>query len=284
MAATMANRGKITACDTSATRLEGAALRLKRAGADNVQRHLWAPGDRWAKPRRPGAGGRALYRTGTWRRNPATAHAAEDLAELVALQHEILEKSAELVRPGGRTADSMLPAHSCRRRMKGRWKLSWRTERALRQSRWKRGWAWFPGNRPRVPGLGWRSLRRRTGPMVLLRGAGTAAMISIRRARPMDARAIGEIHAAVWRSTYAGMHTPYMCRRAVRLAAWRLLYQRAILDRAGGACGLRGGDSGARRCRAQCPRLGTFASGGRARRDVIADGEIETLSIYWMTG
>ena len=30
-------------------------------------------------------------------------------------------------------------------------------------------------------------------------------MISIRRARPADAPAIGEIHAAVWRSSYAGI-------------------------------------------------------------------------------
>ena len=30
-------------------------------------------------------------------------------------------------------------------------------------------------------------------------------MISIRRPRPSDAQAIGAIHAAVWRSTYAGI-------------------------------------------------------------------------------
>lgn len=108
MAATMANRGKITACDTSASRLEGAALRVKRAGADNVERHLLAPGDRWAK-RRAASFDRVLVDapctgTGTWRRNPDARLRTrpEDLEELVALQHDILEKAAELVRPGGR--------------------------------------------------------------------------------------------------------------------------------------------------------------------------------------
>jgi 16S rRNA (cytosine967-C5)-methyltransferase len=108
MAATMGNRGKITACDTSAARLEGAATRLKRAGVDNVERHLLEPGDRWAK-RRAGSFDRVLVDapctgTGTWRRNPDARLRTQpaDLAELVAVQHDILVKAAELVRPGGR--------------------------------------------------------------------------------------------------------------------------------------------------------------------------------------
>nr|WP_246513993.1 RsmB/NOP family class I SAM-dependent RNA methyltransferase [Neoroseomonas soli] len=108
MAATMGNRGRITACDTSAPRLEGAARRLRRAGVDNAERHLLASGDRWAK-RRAGSFDRVLVDapctgTGTWRRNPDARLRTrpEDLAELVALQHEILGKAAELVRPGGR--------------------------------------------------------------------------------------------------------------------------------------------------------------------------------------
>jgi len=108
MAATMGNRGRITACDTSAPRLEGAAKRLKRAGVDNAERHLLAPGDRWAK-RRAGSFERVLVDapctgTGTWRRNPDARLRTQpaDLAELVAVQHEILGKAAELVRPGGR--------------------------------------------------------------------------------------------------------------------------------------------------------------------------------------
>jgi 16S rRNA (cytosine967-C5)-methyltransferase len=108
MAATMGNRGRITACDTSAARLDGAAKRLKRAGVDNAERHLLAPGDRWAK-RRAGSFDRVLVDapctgTGTWRRNPDARLRTQpsDLAELVAVQHDILGKAAELVRPGGR--------------------------------------------------------------------------------------------------------------------------------------------------------------------------------------
>jgi 16S rRNA (cytosine967-C5)-methyltransferase len=108
MAATMGNRGKITACDTSAARLEGAAKRLRRAGVDNAERHLLEPGDRWAK-RRAGSFDRVLVDapctgTGTWRRNPDARLRTQpaDLAELVAVQHDILVKAAELVRPGGR--------------------------------------------------------------------------------------------------------------------------------------------------------------------------------------
>jgi 16S rRNA (cytosine967-C5)-methyltransferase len=108
MAATMGNRGRITACDTSAPRLEGAARRLRRAGVDNAERHLLVPGDRWAK-RRARSFDRVLVDapctgTGTWRRNPDARLRTrpEDLAELVALQHDILARAAELVRPGGR--------------------------------------------------------------------------------------------------------------------------------------------------------------------------------------
>src|SRR5271165_4887166 len=62
------------ACDVSASRLEGAVRRLRRAGVNNVERHLVEPGDKWAK-RRAGAFDRVLVDapctgTGTWRRNP----------------------------------------------------------------------------------------------------------------------------------------------------------------------------------------------------------------------
>ncbi len=101
-------------------------------------------------------------------------------------------------------------------------------------------------------------------------------MISIRRARPMDARAIGEIHAAVWRSTYAGIlpDTYLAGLSALRLGGF---YQRAILDRREGhavfvAVTAAPDDAG----QAASSVVG-FASGGRARRDGIADGEVETL-------
>ncbi len=108
LAATMENRGRITACDTSNVRLEGAVRRLRRAGVDNVERHLLEPGDKWTK-RRAGSFDRVLVDapctgSGTWRRNPDARLRTrpEDLAELVALQQEIIDRAAELVRPGGR--------------------------------------------------------------------------------------------------------------------------------------------------------------------------------------
>ncbi|HEY4252960.1 MAG TPA: RsmB/NOP family class I SAM-dependent RNA methyltransferase [Roseomonas sp.] len=108
IAATMQNKGRITACDTSATRLEGAVKRLRRAGVDNAERHLLTAGDKWTK-RRAGSFDRVLVDapctgSGTWRRNPDARLRTEpaDLNELVNLQSEILNRAAELVRPGGR--------------------------------------------------------------------------------------------------------------------------------------------------------------------------------------
>jgi 16S rRNA (cytosine967-C5)-methyltransferase len=108
IAAVMQNKGRITACDTSAVRLEGAVKRLRRAGVDNAERHLLEPGDKWGK-RRAGSFDRVLVDapctgSGTWRRNPDARlrTVATDLEELTRLQSEILGRAAELVRPGGR--------------------------------------------------------------------------------------------------------------------------------------------------------------------------------------
>jgi len=107
MAMNMANKGRITACDVSAPRLAGAMKRLARAGVDNAETHLFTAGDKWAK-RRAGTFDRVLVDapctgTGTWRRNPDARQRtnANDLAELVQKQHDILVMSAVLVRPGG---------------------------------------------------------------------------------------------------------------------------------------------------------------------------------------
>ena len=108
MAATMGNRGKITACDTSAARLEGAAQAAEarrggqcRAPPAGARRSL---GQAARGQLRPRAGRRALHRHRHLAAQPrcAAADAARDLAELVAVQHDILVKAAELVRPGGR--------------------------------------------------------------------------------------------------------------------------------------------------------------------------------------
>jgi len=108
LAAAMQNRGRITACDVNAPRLEGAVRRLRRAGVDNAERHLFEAGDRWAK-RRAGQFDRVLVDapctgTGTWRRNPDARlrTGSDDLRELAIKQREILDMAAELVRPGGR--------------------------------------------------------------------------------------------------------------------------------------------------------------------------------------
>jgi 16S rRNA (cytosine967-C5)-methyltransferase len=108
MAMTMDNRGHIAACDVSAMRLEGAVRRLRRAGVHNVERHVTAAGDKWAKRRAEGFD-RVLVDapctgTGTWRRNPDARLRLEerDLAELQEKQAAILRDAARLVRKGGR--------------------------------------------------------------------------------------------------------------------------------------------------------------------------------------
>jgi 16S rRNA (cytosine967-C5)-methyltransferase len=108
LAAMMGNRGQIVACDVSASRLEGAVRRLRRAGVNNVERHLVIPGDKWAK-RRAGAFDRVLIDapctgTGTWRRNPDARHrlTEQDLLELTRKQSSILDAAQALVRSGGR--------------------------------------------------------------------------------------------------------------------------------------------------------------------------------------
>jgi 16S rRNA (cytosine967-C5)-methyltransferase len=108
LAGVMQNRGQITACDVSAPRLDGAVRRLRRAGVHNVERHLVAAGDKWAK-RRAGAFDRVLVDapctgTGTWRRNPdARLRLKErDLLELLPKQAGILDAAQALVRTGGR--------------------------------------------------------------------------------------------------------------------------------------------------------------------------------------
>jgi 16S rRNA (cytosine967-C5)-methyltransferase len=108
LAAMMNNRGRITACDVSAMRLEGAVKRLRRAGADNVERHLLKAGDRWAK-RRAGTFDVVLVDapctgSGTWRRNPDArlTTTPRDLSEVALKQSVILSQAVSLLRPGGR--------------------------------------------------------------------------------------------------------------------------------------------------------------------------------------
>jgi 16S rRNA (cytosine967-C5)-methyltransferase len=109
LAAAMKNRGHLVACEVSSKRLERATQRLRRAGAGIVQRvPLANERDKWVKKHvasfdrvfvdAPCTG------TGTWRRNPDAKWRLkpEDLAELAALQAEILDSAQRLVKPGGR--------------------------------------------------------------------------------------------------------------------------------------------------------------------------------------
>jgi 16S rRNA (cytosine967-C5)-methyltransferase len=111
MAAGMANKGHVVACDVSGPRLASATKRLRRAGVHNVeQRHLENERDTWVK-RHAGAFDRVLIDapcsgTGTWRRNPDARWTLtpQDILELRALQARILGSAARLVKPGGRLA------------------------------------------------------------------------------------------------------------------------------------------------------------------------------------
>lgn len=109
LAAMMANKGHVVACDVSQRRLEGATRRLRRAGAFNVERrNLSGERDPWVK-RHAASFDRVLIDApctgvGTWRRNPDAKWTLTpgDLGELIDLQRRILDSAARLVKPGGR--------------------------------------------------------------------------------------------------------------------------------------------------------------------------------------
>ena len=122
MAAGMDNKGRVVAMDVLETRLERSAIRLRRAGAHNVERRaLDGENRKWLK-RQAGAFDRVLVDapctgTGTWRRNPDGRWTlnAQDLAELVPKQAAILDAAARLVKPGGGlvyATCSVLPAEN----------------------------------------------------------------------------------------------------------------------------------------------------------------------------
>lgn len=109
LAANMANKGRLIACDVSAGRLERSAARLKRAGAHNVTRRvLTSESDKWIKRHAKGFD-RVLVDapctgTGTWRRNPDARWrlSPEQLDDLTSRQASILDSARRLVKPGGR--------------------------------------------------------------------------------------------------------------------------------------------------------------------------------------
>jgi 16S rRNA (cytosine967-C5)-methyltransferase len=110
LAAAMAGRGRLIACDTDRARLSRLPGRAGRAGAEGIETRLLDPG-REAEALADLAGQADVVLvdapcsgTGTWRRNPEARWrlTPERLARLTALQARLLELGASLVRPGGR--------------------------------------------------------------------------------------------------------------------------------------------------------------------------------------
>ena len=112
LAAAMANKGQIYACDIDARRLGRLAPRLERAGVRNAQRRLlplWRSGP---DPDLDDLTARAdcvfidapCSGTGTWRRAPDARWrlTPEDLETYRQAQRDVLDRAARLVRPGGR--------------------------------------------------------------------------------------------------------------------------------------------------------------------------------------
>ncbi len=108
LAASMQNKGRILAWDTSSKRLEQMAPRLKRAKVDNVQRHvIESEHDAFIKRHKDSANGVLIDApctgTGTWRRNPDLKWRsnATHLQEILDIQKRILESASRLVKVNG---------------------------------------------------------------------------------------------------------------------------------------------------------------------------------------
>ncbi|MES2985338.1 MAG: RsmB/NOP family class I SAM-dependent RNA methyltransferase [Pseudomonadota bacterium] len=109
IAATMQNKGRILAWDTSANRLGQMGKRLARSGVSNVQTHVIRDETDPYLKRHVGSADWVLVDapcsgSGTWRRNPDLKwrFTLDDLQELKTIQQRILQNAARLVRPGGR--------------------------------------------------------------------------------------------------------------------------------------------------------------------------------------
>ena len=105
-------------------------------------------------------------------------------------------------------------------------------------------------------------------------------MISIRKARPADAVAIGAVHVAAWRSTYPGI-LPDSFLAKMSVARQAAHYDTAIRS---GMAVLVATASGMDVPAGSGPRIVGFTTAGRARGGEIggrrlAEGEIETLYV-----
>ena len=110
LAAAMAGKGRLVACDTVRSRLANLEPRAVRAGAGLVETVLLDPGRELAALEAFRDGADAVMvdapcsGTGTWRRNPEARWrlTEAELARLTALQSRLLDVAAHLVKPGGR--------------------------------------------------------------------------------------------------------------------------------------------------------------------------------------
>ncbi|MGN6269271.1 MAG: RsmB/NOP family class I SAM-dependent RNA methyltransferase [Sphingomonas sp.] len=109
LAAAMANRGELLACDVDRGRLSRLPPRAERAGASIIETRLMNPGREeealsdWQQRADVVLVDAPCSGTGTWRRNPEARWrlTPERLDRLMATQHRLLALAAGLVKPGG---------------------------------------------------------------------------------------------------------------------------------------------------------------------------------------
>jgi 16S rRNA (cytosine967-C5)-methyltransferase len=110
LAADMAGRGRLIACDTDRGRLSRLGPRAERAGASLIESRLLDTGrEAAALEDLAGTADAVLVDapcsgTGTWRRNPEARWrlSPREIARYAAIQARLLDLAATLVRPGGR--------------------------------------------------------------------------------------------------------------------------------------------------------------------------------------
>lgn len=110
LAAAMNNQGALLACDIDRARLQRLAPRAERAGATIIESRLLNPGHEvemlsdWAGKADGVLIDAPCSGTGTWRRNPEARWrlTPDRLARLGAMQGQVLDIGAGLVKPGGR--------------------------------------------------------------------------------------------------------------------------------------------------------------------------------------
>ena len=238
------NRGRITACDVSAPRLEGAARRLRRAGVDNAERHLLRArrplGQAPRRRLRPRAGGRALHRHRHMAAQPRRPHphrpGGPPRTPAPSRPRFWTPPPAWCGRAAG--AWSTPPAPCCPRRTRTRSAPSSAATRISPSCHSPRpgpklacravaaaGEGEFLLTSPARHGTdGFFAAILQRGPLdrpAARRGKEARRMICVRRARPGDAAAIGAVHVATWRNAYAGVLPGRIPRRPFRRCATR---------------------------------------------------------------